>query len=103
VPEKAKHVRNKLRQARPLVRSFLISGTLGLIVALILFAMAASHIVVPFILFALCPSSIVGSFADPANVWDKFAFAIFAFGSNFVLWGVIGTLICGMLPSATKD
>ena len=91
-----------LEKANPVARWFLVSGTLGLFVALILLAMTASHFVVPFILRALCPFSIVGSFADPADVWDKVAFAIFMFGSNFVLYRVIGTLIRGMLRSATK-
>jgi hypothetical protein len=94
VAEKSKHVGNALW--------FLLSEMLGLLVALMLFAMAAQHVVVPFTLRALCPSSIIGSFADPANVWDKFTFAIFVFGGNFLLYGIIGTLMRGFLRPKQK-
>jgi hypothetical protein len=31
--------------------------------------------------------------ADPANSWDKFLIATVEFGGNFVLYGMIGSLL----------
>jgi hypothetical protein len=65
---------------------------LGVFVALVLMAMGASHIVSPTVLLVLWPSSIAG-IADPSTLSDKIMVAMFEFGGNFILYGVIGTLV----------
>jgi hypothetical protein len=74
------------------MRWFLVSGCLGVFVALVLMAMGASHIVSPTVLLVLWPSSIAG-IADPSTLSDKIMVAMFEFGGNFILYGVIGTLV----------
>jgi hypothetical protein len=73
-------------------RWFLVSGCVGVGVALVLLAMATRHIVSPTVLLILWPSSIAG-IADPSSVSDKIMVAAFEFGGNFLLYGVIGALI----------
>jgi uncharacterized membrane protein len=75
-----------------LMRWFLISGCVGVLIALALMTMGTSHVVSPTVLLALWPPSIVGV-ADPTNLSDKIIFAIIEFGGNFLLYGIIGTLI----------
>ena len=70
-------------------RWFLISGCLGVLVALVL--MVLPH-VKPRVLLVLWPASIVG-LADPSTIWDTIMVASFEFGGNFLLYGAIGTLI----------
>lgn len=53
-----------------LLRWFLISGCVGVLVALTLAAIGTSRIISPSILLALWPPSIVG-IADPTNPSDK--------------------------------
>jgi hypothetical protein len=77
---------------RGLGRWFLVSGTLGVVVALALMAIGASHIVSPTVLLVLWPSSIAG-LADPSTLWDRILVGLFEFGGNFILYGTIGTLI----------
>jgi predicted cobalt transporter CbtA len=79
-------------RAKRLTRWFLVSGCLGVLVALILMTMAASQLVRPTVLLVLWPSSIAG-IADPSTLSDKIIVAMFEFGGNFILYGVIGTLI----------
>jgi hypothetical protein len=82
---------------RGLGRWFLVSGCLGVFVALALMALGARHIVSPTVLLVLWPSSIAG-FADPSTRSDKVLVALFEFGGNFILYGVIGTLVGLCLP-----
>jgi hypothetical protein len=79
-------------RSRRLGRWFLVSGCLGVFVALALMALGASHIVSPTVLLVLWPSSIAG-IADPSTPSDKVLVALFEFGGNFILYGVIGTLV----------
>jgi predicted cobalt transporter CbtA len=79
-------------RSRGLRRWFLVSGCLGVIVALALLVMGASHIVSPTLLLVLWPASIAG-IADPSTLSDKILVALFEFGGNFVLYGVIGMLV----------
>jgi hypothetical protein len=83
---------NMGNRAKRLTRWFLVSGCLGVLVALILMTMAASQLVRPTVLLVLWPSSIAG-IADPSTLSDKIIVAMFEFGGNFILYGVIGTLI----------
>jgi hypothetical protein len=73
-------------------RWFLFSGCVGVLVALLLLALAARRIVSPTVLLVLWPSSIAG-IADPSSVFDKVIVAAFEFGGNFLLYGIIGALI----------
>jgi hypothetical protein len=73
-------------------RWFLVSGCLGVLVALILTAVPASHTLKPTVLLMLWPSSIAG-LVDPSTLSDKIMVAVFEFGGNFILYGIIGTLI----------
>jgi hypothetical protein len=75
-----------------LLRWFLVSGCVGVLVALALAAVGTNRIVSPGILLALWPPSVVG-IADPTSQSDKILFAIIEFGGNFVLYGVVGTFI----------
>ena len=79
-------------RAKQLTRWFLVSGCLGVLVALILMLMTASHRIGPTVLLVLWPSSIAG-IADPSNPSDKIIVAMFEFGGNFILYGLIGTVM----------
>ena len=69
-----------------------MSGIVGVLVAFVLLGLEALNVIVPGVLLVLWPSSIVGM-ADPANVWDKFLIATVEFGGNFVLYGIVGSLL----------
>jgi hypothetical protein len=71
---------------------FLVSGCVGVLVALALLAMAARHFISPTVLLILWPASIAGM-ADPSSISDKVIVAVFEFGGNFLLYGLIGALI----------
>ncbi|SRR5579885_442421 len=71
---------------------FLCSGCVGVAVALVLMALGTGHIVSPTVLLVLWPPSIAG-IADPTTISDKIMVGAFEFGGNFILYGVIGTLI----------
>ena len=73
-------------------RWFLVSGCLGVLVALTLVVPGTSHIVHPTVLMVLWPPSIAGM-ADPSTLSDKILVALFEFGGNFILYGVIGALV----------
>lgn len=73
-------------------RWFLLSGCLGVLVALTLMTIATYHVVRPSILLVLWPPSLAG-LANPSTLSDKILVALFEFGGNFILYGVIGTLI----------
>ncbi len=79
-------------RARAIGRWFLVSGCLGVFVALALMVRGNSHIVSPTVLLVLWPSSIAG-IADPSTLSEKILVALFEFGGNFILYGVVGTLI----------
>jgi hypothetical protein len=71
---------------------FLVSGCMGILVALVLGFMAPYRVVSPRILLVLWPFSIIG-LADPSELSHKIIFAAVEFGGNFILYGVIGTMI----------
>ena len=73
-------------------RWFLISGCLGVLVALTLMTAAAHHAVRPNIRLMLWPASIAG-LADPSTPSDKIVIALFELGGNFILYACLGTLI----------
>ena len=69
---------------------FLVSGCIGIIVALVLAAIASTHALNPIVLLTLWPSAIAG-IADPTTLSDKILIGAFEFGGNFLLYGVVGT------------
>ncbi|PYU42882.1 MAG: hypothetical protein DMG56_05960 [Acidobacteria bacterium] len=71
---------------------FLVSGCMGILVALALGFMAPYRLVSQRILLVLWPFSIIG-LADPSEFSHKIIFAAVEFGGNFILYGAIGTLI----------
>jgi hypothetical protein len=77
---------------RRLRRWFLVSGCLGVFVALTLVAIPTRYVISPKILLVLWPSSIAG-LADTSTRSDKILVALFEFGGNFILYGATGTLI----------
>jgi hypothetical protein len=80
------------RKSRRLGRWFLISGCIGIVVAIGLAVIAAYYSVSPTLLLILWPVSIVG-LANPSGVSEKIIFGVIEFGGNLVLYGVIGFLI----------
>ena len=69
---------------------FLVSGCIGIIVALALAGMASYRSLNPKLLMTLWPPSIVG-LADPTTLSGKVLIGVFEFGGNFLLYGVVGT------------
>ena len=67
---------------------FLVSGCIGIIIALVLAAVASNRALNPMLLLTLWPSSIVG-LADPTTLPDKILIGAFEFGGNFLLYGVV--------------
>jgi hypothetical protein len=92
VPTKINPPSEKGTTTKRMLRWFLISGIVGVLVALVLLGLETLNIIVPGVFLVLWPSSIVG-IADPANAWDKFLFATVEFGGNFLLYGMIGSLL----------
>ncbi len=82
------------------MRWFLVSGCVGLVVALSLATLAGSHQLNPRLLLVLWPISVIG-LAEPSGLTDKIIFGALEFGGNFVLYGVIGILIAICLPRTT--
>jgi len=69
---------------------FLISGCVGLLVAVALGMIASHRSLSPKLLLTLWPPSIIG-IADPSTLSDKILFAVIEFGGNFLLYGIVGT------------
>jgi hypothetical protein len=80
------------KKSKRLGRWFLISGCIGIVVAVGLAVIAMSYSVNPTLLLVLWPVSIVG-LANPSAGSEKIIFGIVEFGGNFILYGVIGFLI----------
>jgi hypothetical protein len=69
---------------------FLVSGSIGIMIALLLAAIASNRSLNPALILTLWPSSIVG-LADPTTLSAKIIIGVYEFGGNFLLYGVIGT------------
>src|SRR5262245_20240298 len=67
---------------------FLVSGCIGIIVALVLAGIASNYSLNPALLLTLWPSSIVG-LSDPTTLAAKILVVVYEFGGNFLLYGVI--------------
>jgi hypothetical protein len=77
---------------RRLRRWFLVSGCLGVFVALTLMATSTRYAISPRILLVLWPPSLAG-FANPSTLPGIILVALVEFGGNFILYGAIGTLV----------
>ena len=73
---------------------FLVSGCIGIIVALLLAFIGSSRSLDPKLILTLWPASIVG-LADPWTITGKILIGLYEFGGQFLLYGVIGT-VCGL-------
>jgi hypothetical protein len=71
---------------------FLGFGCLGVIIALTLTAMSTRDIIKPRVLLVLWPPALAG-LANPSTLSDKILVALFEFGGNFILYGVVGALV----------
>lgn len=69
---------------------FLISGCVGVLVAIALGTMASHRALNPKLLLTLWPSSIIG-LADPSTLSDKILIGLIELGGNFLLYGIIGS------------
>jgi hypothetical protein len=79
-----------LIKLRGLKAWFLVSGCIGIIVALVLALVASNRSLSPGLLLTLWPASIVG-LSDPSTLTAKILIGVYVFGGNFLLYGVIGT------------
>jgi hypothetical protein len=80
---------NDVTIRKRLVRWFLISGGVGVLVELVVLAFEALN-VAPWFFLLLWPSTIFG-FVNPAEWWEKFLLDAIVFGGNFVLYGAVGS------------
>jgi hypothetical protein len=84
--------------AKRLALWFVISGAVGILIAVALAALASHRDVNPYILLLLWPPSSLG-LADPSSASDKIMVGVVEFGGNFIIYGVIG-LFVGMVAEA---
>jgi hypothetical protein len=77
---------------------FVISGVVGILIAVALDALAKYRDVNPYVLLLLWPPLSVG-LVDPASPSDKIIVSVVEFGGNFIIYGVIG-LFLGMVVEA---
>jgi hypothetical protein len=80
---------------------FVISGAVGILIALALAVIASHRDVNPYILLLLWPPSSLGS-ADLSSPSDKIIFGVVEFGGNFIIYGVIGIFL-GMVAETKSD
>jgi hypothetical protein len=78
--------------AKRLVLWFVISGVVGILIAVALAVLASYREVNPYILILLWPPSFVG-LVDPTSPSDKIIFGVVEFGGNFIIYGVIGLFV----------
>jgi hypothetical protein len=83
---------------RRLVKRFLVSGFVGLFVALTVYvlgsmrAVRTNDLLNPYILLMLAPGMILG-LADPHSTAGILMLFGIVFGTNFLLYGVVGVLL----------
>jgi hypothetical protein len=71
---------------------FLVSGSVGLAIALILTALISWYSPPSLMTLVLWPTSVAGM-ADPGPLLDKLLVAAFEFGGQFFLYGLLGMLV----------
>lgn len=91
-----------------LARWFLVSGCVGVLVAILLYVLGAFAYSRPFVVHAasvLCPEMILG-LAEPTSSGAILLLLGFVLGTNFLLYGVVGTVLGIFLhnkPKPPKD
>ena len=83
---------------RRFFRCFLISGFIGMAVALLLYLLGNISYTRAFtvrVATVLSPEMFLG-LAEPTSLEAIVLLVVFVFGTNFVLYGVVGTLIWGV-------
>ena len=98
---------------RRFARWFLFSGGVGVLMALLLYILGAftfSRAFVVHVSVVLCPEMVLGlGLSDPPTPGALALLLAFVFGTNFVLYGLIGLLLCGVWtwlrrrPATTGD
>ena len=81
--------------AKRLVLWFVISGVVGILIAVALAVLTNYRDVNPYILLLLWPPSSVG-LVGTSSPSDKIIVGVVEFGGNFIIYGVIG-LFVGMV------
>lgn len=84
--------------AKRLVLWFVISGVIGILIAVGLAVLTNYRDVNPYILLLLWPPAFLG-LAGPSSPSDKIIVSVVEFGGNFIIYGVIG-LFVGMVAEA---
>jgi hypothetical protein len=79
-------------RVRGLMGVFLVSGCIGIVVALVLAEIASYRSLSPKLLLTLWPASIVG-LADPTTILGKILIGSYELGGNFLLYGIVGTAL----------
>jgi hypothetical protein len=85
-------MKNMLIKLRGFKAWFLVSGSVGIIVALVLALVASNRSLSPGLLLTVWPASIVG-LSDPSTLTAKILIGVYEFGGNFLLYGVVGTVL----------
>ena len=86
-----------------LLRWFLISGSVGIFVAVILgTSSAVDNFIGPAVRLVLWPSAFAGM-ADPSDLPEKFIVMAIMYGGNFVLYGAVGAAIGLFLGRVNKS
>ncbi len=78
-------------------RWFLISGLVGILTAVLLYGLGAFSLSRPIVLHVapvLCPAMILG-LAEPSSSGAITLLLAIVLGTNFVLYGIVGLLLCG--------
>jgi len=85
-----------------LVRWFVISGSVGVVVAAALYALNALLMLLHigadinfFVILILAPATILGM-AEPTSIWAELVLFVIVFATNFVLYGSVGLILCGI-------
>jgi hypothetical protein len=84
-------------RTKRLFRYFWIAGGLGVLVAISLYALGAFHHTRYFavrVASVLCPEMIIGM-AEPTSSGAVLLLLAWVFGTNFVLYGILGLLLGG--------
>ena len=85
---------------RRIARWFLSSGTVGIFAAVAVYALGnisllRQHTIFnPYLMLALAPASILG-LAEPTTVGDTMVLLGIVFSTNFVPYGLVGSILCG--------
>jgi hypothetical protein len=86
-----------MANTRRFARWFLIWGSVGVLVAVALYALGsvpALRVRSADVILVLAPAMVLG-LAEPTTLGGKLFLLGIVFGTNFVLYGLLGLLLCG--------